>query len=212
MSRFDDDMTLLAGCIEGDRRALDAFVARYSRLVYFHVNNTLRRMRGHLDLERADDMYQHVFVMLLEDDRRRLRLYRPDGGCSLASWIRIITIRAVINTLRRDKRTLSLDDDERPIPVADEGADPFTALVFGGHQRWEAALPGLAEQLSGSDRLLLELIWERRLDASAIAAALQIKRNHVYVRKNRLIKRLRRHAEAAGLIGAGAEPDPRSRS
>jgi len=207
LSRFDDadDLTLLAACIEGDRRALDAFVARFSRLVYYHVNNTLRRLRGRLDVEQADDLYQHVFVMLLDDDRRRLRLYRPDKGCSVASWIRIITIRAVINSLRREKHTLSLDDDERPIPVADEGADPLAALTEGGSQRWEALLPALAEKLSGSDRLLLAMIYERRMDAESIAAALQIKRNHVYVRKNRLIRRLRRHARSAGYLTDAAE-------
>lgn len=201
MSRFveAEDTELLAACVAGDRRALDAFVTRYSRLVYFHVNNTLRRLQGRLDVERADDLYQQVFVMLLEDDRRRLRLYDPEKGCSVASWIRIITIRAVINALRGTRAMLSLDDEARPMPLADEDADPFSALTAGGEQRWEAQLPQLAEQLSGSDRLLLELIYHRRMDASAIAAALQIKRAHVYVRKNRLIRRLRRHAEAAGL-------------
>lgn len=199
---YPDDPTLLAACIAGDRRALDAFVDRFSRLVYFHVNNTLRRLKGRLDVERANDLYQHVFVMLLEDDRRRLRLYRPDRGASVASWIRIITIRAVANALRRDRPTLTLDDDERPIPVADEGADPLEALLTGGTQRWEAHLPGLAEKLSGSDRLLLELIYERKLSAEQIAAALQCKRSHVYVRKNRLVKRLRRHAADAGLVDA----------
>lgn len=197
-----DDPTLLAACIEGDRRALDAFVERFSKLVYFHVNNTLRRLKGSLDIERANDLYQQVFVMLLEDDRRRLRLYRPDRGASLATWIRIITIRAVMNALRRERPTLTLDDDERPIPVADEGADPLEALLAGGSQRWEAALPGLTARLSGSDRLLFELIYERKMSAEQIAAALQCRRSHVYVRKNRLIKRLRQHAEAAGLVDA----------
>lgn len=203
-----DETTLLAACIDGDRRALDAFVSRYSRLVYFHVNNTLRRLRGQLDTELADDLYQQVFVMLLEDDRRRLRLYQPDKGCSVASWIRIITIRAVINVLRRQRRTVSLDDESRPIAVADEGADPFATLTAGGDQRWEALLPVVAAKLSGSDRLLLDLVYTRRLDAAAIAAALQIKRSQVYVRKNRLVRRLRRHAEAEGLL-AGAEEAPR---
>ncbi len=200
-----DELSLLAACIDGERRALDAFVSRYSRLVWFHVNNTLRRLRGRLDTERTDDLYQQVFVTLLEDDRRRLRLYRPDKGCSVASWIRIITIRTVINILRRDRHTVSLDDASRPIAVADEGIDPFTALTAGGDQRWEALLPALAEKLSGSDRLLLELIYTRRLDAAGIAAALQIKRSQVYVRKNRLIRRLRRHAEAAGLLTDGSD-------
>lgn len=198
-----DDPTLLADCIAGDRKALDTFVTRFSPVVWFHVNSTLRRMRGRVDEQRAADLYQQVFVALLDDDRRRLRAWRPDGGASVATWIRVITIRTCLTALRRERLTLSLDDDGRPLPMVDDGPDPFEQLLHKEGEARHAQLFVLAEKLSNSDRLLLEMIFRRHMPAKAIAAALQIKPSQVYVRKNRMIRRLRGHAEAAGLVEAG---------
>lgn len=204
MSRFDalDDHGLLAACLDGERAALEAFVGRFTRLVFFHVQSTLRRVKGGVDPSRADDLAQDVFVALLADDCRRLRLYRGDGGCSPATWIRVITIRLTLNALRRDRLTVSLDDEARPVALEDPAPGPLERLLAQAERQRFEALVALADGLSARDRLLLEMIYLRGMSAPAIAAALQVDRGVVYVRKNRLLGRLRRAAEAAGMMEA----------
>lgn len=197
-----DDAALLASCLDGDRRALDVFVTRFSKVVWFYVGSTLRRLRGQVDPARVEDLYQQVFVTLLDNDLHRLRLWRPDGGASVATWIRIITVRTTLAALKRDRKTVSLDDDG-PIRLIDPEGDPLERLLEKRGAERRSRLFELAEQLSPSDRLLLEMIFERRMGAAAIAAALQLKPSQVYVRKTRMIQRLRGHAEAAGLVDPG---------
>lgn len=202
MPSFDaeDDAKLLAACLDGDRRALDAFVTRFSRVVWFYVNSTLRRSKGGLDPHRAEDLHQQVFVALLERDLHRLRLWRPDGGASVATWIRVITVRITLAAMKRDGRTVLFGDGEGPSRLIDPDADPFERLLEKEGEARRAQLFDLAEQLSESDRLLLQMIFVQRMDARAIAAALQIKPSQVYVRKSRMVTRLRRYAEAQGLV------------
>lgn len=194
-----DDVTLLAACVDGEPRALDAFVRRFTRAIYFHIHNTLRRRLGQPDVERARDIFQSVFARLLADDRRRLGTYRADKGGSVATWLRTIAIRETLNALRRDRPQLRLDDDEKPIVLVDRRPDPFDTLLEQDRLARRAQLSTLAEGLSETDRLLLDMIYVRKMAAGAIAVTLGIKRSQVHVRKSRLIKRLRDRARSAGL-------------
>lgn len=194
-----DDAALLAACVEGDPRALEVFARRFTRAIYFHIHNTLRRVLGRPDAERAQDIFQTVFTRLLADDRRRLSMYCADRGGSVATWLRTIAIRTTLNAVRRDRPQLTLDDDAAPIALVDTRPDPLDALLERDRLARRAQLSTLAEGLSGSDRLLLDMIYVRKLSAAEIAATLGIKRAQVHVRKSRLLKRLRTRAEAAGL-------------
>lgn len=193
------DHALLAGCLDGRRSALAAFVERFARLVHHSVAGTLRRSRGEVDARRIEDLCQDVFVALLADDCRRLRLYRGDRGCSLASWVRVIAVRTTLNRLRRDRPLVSLDGERAP-RLADPGPDPLDVMLARADRDRFEALIALAEQLSDRDRLLLEMYYLRGMKAPAIAAALRVDRSVIYVRKNRLLGRLRKAAEAAGMM------------
>lgn len=204
-----DDTALLAACVEGDPHALEAFARRFTRVIYFHIHNTLRRVRGKPDAERASDIFQTVFTRLLADDRRRLSMYQADKGGSVATWLRTITIRTTLNALRRDRPQLTLDDDDAPILLVDARPDPLDTLLERDRQARRSQLFNLAEGLSESDRLLLDMIYVRTMSAGAIAATLGIKRSQVHVRKSRLVKRLRTRAEAAGLTDGSDSEDRR---
>jgi DNA-directed RNA polymerase specialized sigma subunit len=73
-------------------------------------------------------------------------------------------------------------------------------LVAKTHAQRRARLTELTEDLSESDRLLLEMLYVEKLSAAAIAAALKIKKGAVYTRKTRLIQRLRQAALDRGLV------------
>ncbi len=198
------DYDLLKGCIAGERRAWHAFVERFTRYVYFLIRLTAKKHATEFGPEETADLHNDLFLALLEDDCRRLRAYRGENGCSVRSWVRIITIRRCLDALRKRRRFVSLDaggDDEAPrAPVlTDDGPDPLQALLAQADAERRAQLETLTEGLSERDRLLLEMIYVRKMSADAIAATLRIKKGALYTRKTRLIKRLRALAVEAGL-------------
>ncbi|MCB9546978.1 MAG: sigma-70 family RNA polymerase sigma factor [Myxococcales bacterium] len=186
----DADRALLAGCVAGDRRAWAGFVERFTRYVYYLVQLTGRRYDAALTDEEIGDLHNDVFVALLEDDRRRLRAFEGRNGCSVRSWIRLITIRKTVDALRRRRVHLSLDAEDRPEPVA-ETADPLDQLMAVADEARRGRLQELVAQLPAQDQLLLDMLYGQQLSVEAASAALRINRGALYTRKTRIIKKLR---------------------
>ncbi|MCB9536121.1 MAG: sigma-70 family RNA polymerase sigma factor [Myxococcales bacterium] len=197
------DLELLQGCIAGERRAWDRFVERFTRYVYYLIQLTGRRYGAAFGDDAVADLHNDVFLSLIEDDRRRLRAFEGRNGCSVRSWIRVITIRKTLDALRRRRPHLSLDatvEEGGAAPqLADEGPDPLEVLVAREDAARRAQFDALVEQLKPADRLLLSLLYEQKLPVEEAAAALRISRGALYTRKTRIIKRLRAIAEDEGL-------------
>ncbi len=195
------DRELLDACIDGDRRAWARFVERFTRYVYYLIQLTAKRYDARMDEAEAADRHNDVFLALLEDDSRRLRAFTGKNGCSVRSWIRVITIRRTVDALRRRRRHLSLDAQDGGGPeLVDDAPDALDVLVQQADARRRQQLTSLAESLSERDRLLLHLLYTEKLSADAAAAALRIKRGALYTRKTRLVQRLREAACRAGLL------------
>ena len=95
-----EDRELLSKCVSGDRTASEMLVRRFSDLVYRAVQYTL--MAKHVSFNRHDleDLHNTVFLRLFEQGCKKLRQYQGKNGCSLASWIRMIAVRTVLDHLR----------------------------------------------------------------------------------------------------------------
>ncbi len=197
------DFELLQGCIAGRRRSWNAFVERFTRYVYYLIRLTAQKHATEFGPEETADLHNDLFLALMEDDCRRLRAYRGDNGCSVRSWVRIITIRRCLDALRKRRKLVSLDardeDGPRGPTLVDDGPDPLEAMLQQADAERREQLEELTDGLSESDRLLLEMIYVRKMSADAIAAVLRIKKGALYTRKTRLIKRLRKLATEAGL-------------
>lgn len=85
-----EERDLISGCLKRDKSAWDAFVVQYSRLVYHATEFTCRSFGVAADPPVIQDLYQEFFVSILRDNSKKLRQFRGDSGCSLASWLRII--------------------------------------------------------------------------------------------------------------------------
>ncbi len=101
----EDEKDLLIGCFNGDRHAQGDFVTRFSDLVYHTVLNTLKAKAVDCQTQDVEDLHQTVFMRLLEKRCRRLRQFRGKNGCSLRSWVRMITVHAVIDHLTQPPAT-----------------------------------------------------------------------------------------------------------
>ena len=191
-----DDRQLIDRVLAGDSRAADAFVTRFTRLVWA----ILIRQTG-LAAGQIEDVYQEVFVRLWEDGYRRVRNWSRNGD--FAAYLAPIVRHLALDALRR-----SPGDRERPLPAPDEtDTEPVVGepgpdeLAHIGQRR------GLLEQallrLSVQDNELYELRFVQELSYLEISEQMGITINNVGVRLTRLVDRLKRSclAEMPGKPG-----------
>ena len=183
---------LLGAWRRGDPDAVEALVAGYRPLVHAAIARYLQlRCRGRVDL--ADDLTHEVFLALFRDDGARLRQFEGRNGCSFGGWLRVVAVRLTIDLLRRERRLTSLDAEtpsmnelRRALTSADAGPEETVVGVELG-ERMQTAVATLGPK----DRLLIELHILRGQSLDDVATVLGVTMNAVYVRKSRVLDRLR---------------------
>lgn len=187
---------LLAACRAGAPEAADRLFAAYAPVVRAAIGRYLAA-RSHARTDLTEDLTHEVFLALLRDQARRLKSFEGRDGCSFAGWLRVVAVRIAIDTLRRERRTLSLDDDtpamtELRRSLASAAPDPETAARGA---ETATRLRNAIAALAPKDRLLVELHLLRGAPLAAVAEALGVTANAAYVRKSRVLERLRRGLE-----------------
>ena len=207
MSDLSGDLALLTECISGSKEAWDAFVGRFSKLIYFAINKTLRLHNHSLPQDDVDDLFNSVFVSLLDHNYKKLRQFEGRDGCTLTSWIRLITINHTIDFLRGQKQHISIDDDSddrQPLAarLPDRGTSFEERLEDAGTAR---ALKEAIGELPESDRLFMELFYEKELKPEEIAGIMNVTVNTVYSKKNRIREKLQKILIDKGAIARNPE-------
>jgi len=184
---------LLARCIAGDRQASDAFVRQYSDMVYRTVQYTLLNRNVRFSPMDLEDLHNTVFISLFDKQCHKLKQFKGKNGCSVATWIRIIVVRLVLNNIRR-KGVDSLAGQVLRVPI-----ENFSNLESDNTETW--ALMEKAEQerilqqgisnLAPRDRLFMNLHFKKGFSIKEIAASMQLSVDNVYTIKHRAIKRLK---------------------
>jgi RNA polymerase sigma-70 factor (ECF subfamily) len=176
---------LLNGCISGDKKRWDTFVQQYSNLIYHTIHQTLRVHEQPNSTDDVNDLFQEIFSALLKDNCKKLRIFDPSKGRSLASWLRLIATRLTINHIKKARPLTALED--LPIePSHTESEDPLI------DEESQNCLSAALEALSTDDKLLLELSYVREIPAKIIAQMLNISIEAFYTRKNRVINKLKK--------------------
>jgi RNA polymerase sigma factor (sigma-70 family) len=195
----EDEKELLIGCFNGDRYAQGDFVARFSDLVYYTVLNALKAKSAEWQTRDLEDLYQTVFMRLLERRCRRLRQFRGSNGCSLRSWIRMITVHTVIDHLRSRKDAMAhssrLDTSYFMNNLRAELIDPD--LVLDRVQQMDRVHQGLLS-LVPRDRLFIKLHWLKELSIQEVAGILGVSKNNAYSIKHRALNRLKTALQPTG--------------
>lgn len=180
----DQEKDLLEGCLRREKVAWDAFVFRYSSLVYHTIRKTFGLYHVEVSPDLVEDLFQEFFLALLRDDLKKLRQFRGNRGCSLASWLRVVAARQTIDSLRKHKlselelaEALSADSSDPAISVRQEQADESLAKAL--------------ETLSPRDRLFVDLYYRQALPPEEVGAILETSVNAVYTQKSRILVKLR---------------------
>jgi len=115
-SSVGEDRALLSRCFSGDREAEETLVRQYSNLVYYAVQRTLMMRHVPYNSQDLEDLHNTIFLRLFEAKGKKLRQYQGKNGCSLATWIRTVAARTVLDHLRK-RGVNGIAAQDRKIPL-----------------------------------------------------------------------------------------------
>lgn len=188
-----DDLEFVQRCLTGDKRSWDEFVEKYSRLIYNYIHSVLKTKGAATSQENASDIFQDIFISLVADNFKKLKSFRGLNGCSLASWLRQVTVNATIDYIRKLRPLLSIDqegDDGFSLKdvLADKSAPATEALA---REEKLEQLKDCINRLSASDKYFLELHINKGIALGQLKEILGFSRGTVDMRKSRIIDRLK---------------------
>jgi RNA polymerase sigma factor (sigma-70 family) len=189
----EKEKALIDGCLQSEKTAWDSFVRQYSNLVYYTIKKTLVRYHTDSPADLVEELYQEVFVSLLRNDRKKLRQFRGAHGCSLASWLRIVTTRLTIDFVRKQP-SLS---GEVANAIARDSPDPAVPLI---NKEQERLLNQAIQSLPARDRILLDLCYRQGLASDEVAQLLKTSVNAVYAQKSRVLEKIREVLRRCGAL------------
>lgn len=187
-----NDRRLLDACFSGDRAATETLVRRFSGVVYHAVRAVLAMKDIWFADENIRELHNSVFLHLFDRNCKKLKQYTGKNGCSLATWIRVVTVRVVLNETRKKgfdsikSRWMRLSSDELP-ELCGKGDDALSRMHLA--DRVGLLRKGL-ETLPETDRHLLTLLYLEEKDVPEVAGELSISIQAVYTRKHRAMQRL----------------------
>jgi RNA polymerase sigma factor (sigma-70 family) len=173
------DAELVRACTRGDKQAWETLVRRYERLVY-----SIPRRNG-LDEDAAADVFQRVFVSLVEHLNT---LERPER---LSAWLVTSAKRETWRASRRaaaQRAVLAPEDDASDVPDTDAAAEDVMVRL-----EEQDLVRRAVESLDGRCRMLLELMFysEEPLTYGEIAARLGMAEGSIGPVRGRCLERLR---------------------
>lgn len=171
--------TNIARLLDGDKAEWDAFVERFTPVVWAAVKGSIFAHAGSVNEEDVREIVQSVFVRLVARDFRLLKSYDP-GKASLVTWLTIVSRSAAIDSLRRRRLPLvPLDDQAMDAPAPEPAPTGGIELP-----------PNL---LSPRQKLVLHLLCDDAMETSEIAAMLGVDAQTVRSTIHKAVSRLRSH-------------------
>ena len=189
-----DDLKFVQGCLKGSKQSWSEFIERYSRLIYNYIHSVLTVKGSSVSTEQVEDIFQEIFQALIKDRYRKLSTYQGKNGCSLASWLRQVTINFTIDYLRKLKQPMvsldALDDEGSTLKDILKDFSPG-AKEFLNYQDRRKALQECISLLDLDEQYFLELCLGQGLTPEEIKEYLKISRGAVDMRRNRVLQKLR---------------------
>jgi RNA polymerase sigma factor (sigma-70 family) len=194
------DRRRLKKCIAGDKKACERFVREFSDLVYRSVRHTLLVKNVFFNQDDLEDLHNTVFLKLFENQGQKLKQFKGKNGCGYGTWIRIITVRIVLNHIRK-KGLDSITGQQKRIALEDipelSSADfgPLAEIEKAEKQR---SIKDGIRKLPPRDRLFLLLHYERGYSIKEVAETMKLSLNNAYAIKHRAINKLKSTLENPG--------------
>ena len=188
-----DDLEFVRSCVRGDKQSWDKFVDKYSRLIYNYIHNILNARGYTFSQQHIHDIFQEVFYSLIKDNFKKLKSFKATNGCSLASWLRQVTINLTIDYMRKFKSAVSIDEEiNEEFSLKDILADgsPSVTDTLNYREKLEN-LKDCIGRLDSDDRYFIQLHINKGIKLEALKEVLHLSRGAIDMQKMRITRRLR---------------------
>ena len=199
-----DEREFIQRCLSNDKAAWDEFVNRYSRLIYNYIYHILHIKGMSPSSDFVEDIFQEIFLNLIEDNFCKLRQFEGRNNASLASWLRIITINFSLDYIKKTQKinVSSLDNElevDNQITWKDALVDQQAiANEIVANKEQLDSLAECFEDLSSMDKYIVDMHIYRGLSIKELQVTLDISRTAMDMRKSRIMQRLRECFEDKG--------------
>ncbi len=192
-----EDKQLLSKAISGSKKASEALVRRFSDPVYRTIQYTLLTRNVSFTRDDLEDLHNTIFLSLFENRCRKLRQYEGRNGCSLFSWIRMITVRTILDHIRkRGLDAISSRKNLIPMEILPELTDTGNGVLHQIEKQEQIQLLNAAmEKLPPRELLFIKLHIEKALSLAQVAKIMNISASNAYTLKHRAIKKLKQYME-----------------
>lgn len=189
-----DDRALFALVADGtqDPQVWRRFVDRFSKLCYHAIHRVIAR-HAQLDTHDVEEVFQRLFVRLLERDRILLTRYRGENGCSPGTYLSHLAAYQALEYVRvKHRRSKVMMLAKEPISTSSDEAQmsptPEEELQVSQETH---RVRSVLNNLRPSDKLLYDLHYEQGLSMVDIARMLNRTETAVHVQHHRLKERMR---------------------
>ena len=192
-----EELAIARACAAGNERAWQDFIARYRpklQQVALHITRD-----SALADELAGSLFADLYGVNLKDGVRNSKLSSYTGRGSLEGWLRTVMAQEFVNRYRKQKRTVSLDEQN------EEGvqfAAPEPPPAIDANERLEAATDEALAELSAEDRFTLAAYFLDGRTLAEVARMLGLHESSVSRRLDRLATGIRKRI-LAGLRSRG---------
>ncbi len=178
------DRALVDACLAGSTPAWARLVEGNREHVRFAIRRTAMRYGASANDDFIDDLESALFLRLVVDDFRRLRLHR--GEASLKGWLKVLASNSTVDALRKRRPTVPVGPGES-LDLPASAPSPSDIV-----ERAELAnrLRELWQSLSKSDAEFVEMFFIQERSFEEIAAETGATPGALYARKNRIRKKL----------------------
>src|SRR3954469_13832929 len=95
------DTDLVKAVLAGEPAAWPTFYAKHERLVYSCIRKVLYRYHAQYNDEDLEDLASATALNIVKDDFKKLRMFDPNRGYKLSSWVGLIATNTAHDALRR---------------------------------------------------------------------------------------------------------------
>jgi RNA polymerase sigma-70 factor (ECF subfamily) len=182
-----EELALARACAAGHERAWEVFLTRYREKLYNVAGYITKESSAGREL--ADSIYADLYGTTTRDGKRNSKLASYTGRGSLEGWLRTVMAQEFVNRYRRQRRTVSLDEEsEEGTQFAAASPEPTVAV----DSRVERATDEALAELSSEDKFVLASYFLDSRTLAEIARALQVHESTISRKVDKLAKSLRK--------------------
>jgi RNA polymerase sigma-70 factor, ECF subfamily len=192
-----DDLIVARACAAGNEHAWEAFMLRFREKLYDIARQITREDSAGREL--ADSVYADLYGTKTREGERVSKLSSYRGRGSLDGWLRTVLAQEYVNTYRKQRRLVSLDEEsEEGVQFSAAANEP----VAVADPKLEAAVDDVLRSLPAEDRFVLASYFLDQRTLAQIARALSVHESTISRKIEKLTKTIRKQV-LKNLLGRG---------